>query len=242
MTAENTKIPQLSALERAKTLLVLLEMQRKTNPEKIEFYFLPERMLSPLRDQFEMEKALEILNKETRGNVAGKYELSDVYINDEKIGFAKKLFVRIKDAALFEGNYKKVFAKRDRSPENKVFKIEIFEPDDGIDGSLHVYINGDYSNREVLPKKRSDRWAAMLRIADERSIDCKSRKEARAIIDYFNSTPGNVLYSHTQYQPPQRILMTEDEGGKTVYALIPIELLSKDVPLPKPRKKRLKGT
>jgi hypothetical protein len=213
--------PTLTDLERAKTILVLLEMHKKHHPEDMEFSFRSEAMLLPLRDQFEMERAFLILDKETQGNVQAKYQISEVYSEGSQkiIGSNTRVFIRIKSDDQFYQDCRKIYAKKESAADNKIFCIEINEPIDGK--ALKVFINNNYIN-EINPAKRAASWAALLTIAQEGEARCASTDQAEDIVDFFNTQEKGRLYSKSGYDKT-KILVNEEER---LFPLIPIKLIS----------------
>ncbi len=219
------KFPEISDLERLKTLLVLLDMKKRYHPEENEFYFPLHKLLSPLRDEFEMDRTFSLLRKETKGNIEAKYEV--VRLLSETTGsptgtYEKNIFVRIKDERNFLKDYKRIQAKQEKETSDKIKKLEIFEPENS--NNLMVFVNGDYTNTKITPNKKGKYWGALLTIAKEKNTARSSFDEAKDIANFFNAVPGNILYSRSLYKPPNHILTIEDER---VLPLVPIKIFTK---------------
>jgi hypothetical protein len=219
-SGKNLAVTEISDLERVKTLLVLLHGFKQHHPDERTFSWKPEVMLSPLRDQFEMERVFEILRKETGGNVQAKYEVAEVFseATGQLLGMQRKtVLFRIKNDKKLAEDYKRILVKKEKEPGNTIKKVEILES--RASDKLIVFINEDYRNERITPKKEDRYWAALLRITKERSI---SVSDARSIVDFFNTNRKNMLYSRSRYSLTE--ILAKEDG--VVSALIPMKIIT----------------
>jgi len=217
------RITELSDFERAKTLLVLLESSKKNDPNKKSFRWKPEALLTPLRDEFEMNRAFEILDRETKGNIRAKYETADVFseASGKLLGMqSKTVFLRIKNDAQFFKDCKRIFAKQEKEAGNFIEKIEIIE--DEFSNTLRVFVNENYENDKIKPNKIKISWSALLRIAKQKRILCESEHEVEYLLDFFNTNRANVLYKWSH------LALTEvlSRDGYAVLPRIPIRVIT----------------
>jgi hypothetical protein len=211
----------LSNFERAKTMLILLEMAKKRHPHEKIFRWEPGALLQPLRDEFEMDRAFEILSRETKGNIKAKYETADVLseTTGKLLGMqSKTVFLRIKNDEQFFKDCKRIFAKREKEASKLIKKIEIIESQK--DDKLRIFVNEDYENKKITPKKDKSYWAALLRIAKEKSFACESNRGAKSVVDFFNTNQDNMLYTRSGHALTE--ILTKE--NLTVSALIPIKM------------------
>jgi hypothetical protein len=223
-TESSVDVVNISDFDRMKTILLILKGFKEHNPSGHEFYWKPERMLSPLRDQFDMERAFKIIAKETKGNVEAKYETADVFseATGKSLGMHRRaILLRIKNDEQFFRDYKRIDAKKEKDTRNVIEKIEIIENERG--DKLRVFINGDYTNEKITPEKESDYWIALLEIAKEKKVVCDSNRSAKSIVDFFNTNQDNMLYTRSGYALSQ--ILTKENNVAS--ALIPIKVITK---------------
>ena len=199
--------------------------------ESVFFDYFKLANIPLLNDQMGLKKILEIIvgssnNKISYREVIGQRRatISAANSNPELLAPAPiGLEIHVEDKSKIDEYFDLVLKGSiiNNIPEIEIKSLRVAKHKD--DSRITVIINEKYSQGKIQPLTSKGRWKILLEVVENGSAEADTKKQAKSVIEYFNTNKKCMIYSKYPEYKLTKILKADDEQ---IYPNIETELMS----------------
>jgi hypothetical protein len=130
--------------------------------------------------------------------------------------------IHVEDPLYIDKYFEFLLKNSTEESEVEIKNLDIIKHEDG--SNITVIINEKYLEENVQPLSKKGRWKVLIEIAEEGSVKTESEREAKSIVEYFNTNKKCMIYSRYPKYKLSKILKAD---GQNIYPNLKIKILSK---------------